>query len=85
MDEHSRERTGSEVSAQASRSPALSDEDVFRALSDRGGPEDADLLRDITSRIRRSIDDPRPSLSLDQIDDFIDGLVAKAKLDGRRA
>lgn len=60
------------------------DEGVFRALSSPGPVEDAAVLSEIRSRIRRSIDDPRPSLSLDRVDDVIDALVAKARSDGGR-
>jgi hypothetical protein len=59
--------------------------EAFRALAGGGPIEDAGLLSEIKARIRRSLDDPRPSLTLGEVDDFIDVLASKARAEVGRA
>ncbi|AWN48968.1 type II toxin-antitoxin system ParD family antitoxin [Methylobacterium terrae] len=47
--------------------------------------EDAERLDAIRARIRRSLDDPRPSLTLEQVDAHLEELFAEAEKDFRRA
>lgn len=57
-------------------------------LWQRQRQEDAERLDAIRTRIRRSLDDPRPSLTLDQVDTYLEELFAeaeKSEKDGRRA
>ncbi len=43
-----------------------------------GREDDAERLADIRARIRRSLEDPRPDLSLEEVDAELDALFAKA-------
>ena len=47
--------------------------------------EDAERLDAIRARIRRSLDDPRPSLSLEEVDANLEEMFAQAEKDARRA
>jgi antitoxin ParD1/3/4 len=47
--------------------------------------EDAERLNVIRSRIRRSLDDPRPDLTGDEVQANLDALFAEAEKDARRA
>ncbi|HRC26654.1 MAG TPA: ribbon-helix-helix domain-containing protein [Alphaproteobacteria bacterium] len=47
--------------------------------------EDAERLNAIRARVRRSIEDPRPSLSGDQADAHFDALFKKAEEDAGNA
>jgi antitoxin ParD1/3/4 len=48
--------------------------------------EDAERLNAIRARIRRSLDDPRPNMSLEEVDAFLAALFASAeKADGNAA
>ena len=85
MDDRSRDDIENEEFDRVSLSSGFSDEAIYHALSDSEAMDGAELLRAVKARVRRSIDDPRPSLSLDQIDVFLDGLVAERKRDGERA
>ena len=85
MDGRSKDIAAGEERSPASRPRGGTETDVFRVLSDGGPINDAEMLLEIRSRIRRSIEDPRPSLSLNQVDNFIAALVAKARADGGRA
>ena len=78
MDDQQKDVAGAGEIGSASHVDPDAEADVFRVLSEGAPLEDAEMLREIRSRIRRSIDDPRPSLSLNQVDCFIDALVAKA-------
>lgn len=44
--------------------------------------EDAERLDLIRARLRRSLDDPRPSLSGEEVRDSLEGLFAQARRDG---
>lgn len=83
MDDRSRDNATNEACNEPSHT--VGDEDIFRALSGFERIDEPEILQEIKAQIRRSIDDPRPSLSLDQVDAFIDTLVAGARVDGRRA
>ncbi len=54
-------------------------------LWQRRRQEDAERLEGIRARIRRSLDDPRPSLTLEQVDAQLEELFAEAEKDFRRA
>jgi antitoxin ParD1/3/4 len=54
-------------------------------LWQRQRQEDAERLEGIRARIRRSLDDPRPSLTLEQVDAQLEELFAEAEKDFRRA
>ena len=47
--------------------------------------EDAERLDAIRARIRRSLDDPRPDLSADEVQEHLDALFAEAEAQSRRA
>lgn len=47
--------------------------------------EDAERLNAIRARVRRSVEDPRPSLSGDEVDAHFDALFAKAEEDAGNA
>lgn len=47
--------------------------------------EDAERLNVIRSRIRRSLDDPRPDLTGDEVQANLDAMFAEAEKDARRA
>ncbi|MDP4024216.1 type II toxin-antitoxin system ParD family antitoxin [Methylobacterium sp. NEAU 140] len=47
--------------------------------------EDAEHLETIRARIRRSLDDPRPSLSLEEVEAHMEALFAETRRDRRRA
>lgn len=47
--------------------------------------EDAERLEVIRARIRRSLDDPRPALSLEEVDAELEKLFAQAEKDAARA
>ncbi|MGK6313257.1 ribbon-helix-helix domain-containing protein [Neorhizobium sp. DT-125] len=47
--------------------------------------EDAERLEAIRARIRRSIDDPRPSLTAEEMEDEMAAYMARAKKAGRDA
>ncbi|MCF4126859.1 type II toxin-antitoxin system ParD family antitoxin [Methylobacterium sp. SyP6R] len=47
--------------------------------------EHAKRLEAIRARIRRSLDDPRPDLTPEQVDAFLEELFAEAERDGRFA
>jgi antitoxin ParD1/3/4 len=47
--------------------------------------EDAERLEVIRARIRRSLDDPRPALSLKEVDAELEKLFAQAEKDAARA
>ncbi|QRE73043.1 type II toxin-antitoxin system ParD family antitoxin [Methylobacterium aquaticum] len=47
--------------------------------------EHAGRLNAIRARIRRSLDDPRPDLTLDEVDAALEALFAEAERDGRFA
>ncbi len=53
----------------------------FRAVRD----EDAKRLDLVRARIRRSLDDPRPALSLDEVDRSLTVLSAAARTERGRA
>lgn len=54
-------------------------------LWQRQRQEDTERLNVIRARIRRSLDDPRPSLSLEEVDAHLEELFAQAEKDARRA
>jgi antitoxin ParD1/3/4 len=57
-------------------------------LWQRQREEHAERLNTICARIRRSLDDPRPALTLDEVDAHLDELFTKAdkaEKDARRA
>ncbi len=85
MDDRPKDIAGAGELGSASHLHPDTGADIFHALSEGAPVEDTDMSREIRSRIRRSIDDPRPSLSLNQVDRFIDALVAKARADAGRA
>ncbi|MCJ2118876.1 type II toxin-antitoxin system ParD family antitoxin [Methylobacterium sp. J-001] len=47
--------------------------------------ENAERLDVIRARIRRSLDDPRPDLSSEEVQEHLDELFAEAQRDPRRA
>lgn len=47
--------------------------------------ENAEQLDSIRARIRRSLDDPRPSLSIDEVEAHMEALFARARDERRRA
>ena len=47
--------------------------------------EDAERLNVIRARIRRSLDDPRPDLTGDEVQANLDAMFAEAEKDDRRA
>ena len=83
MDDRSRDGTATEACENAVHT--VDEEDIVQSLSGPGGVADSELLQNVKARIRRALDDPRPSLSLDQVDAVIDALVAKARADSGRA
>ncbi|MGU3476638.1 ribbon-helix-helix domain-containing protein [Methylobacterium sp. D48H] len=62
---------------------ALLDEAVHALQRQRR--EDAERLDDIRARIRRSLDDPRPDLSIEEVQEDLDRMFAEARQDTRRA
>lgn len=54
-------------------------------MSMRQRQEDVERLNVIRARIRRSLDDPRPDLSLEEVDAYLEALFAEAEKDTRRA
>lgn len=54
-------------------------------LWQRQRQEDAERLNAIRARIRRSLDDPRPSLSLEQVDAHLEEVFTQAERDTSRA
>ncbi|MET3411686.1 MULTISPECIES: type II toxin-antitoxin system ParD family antitoxin [Methylobacterium] len=62
---------------------ALLDEAVHALQRQRR--EDAERLDDIRARIRRSLDDPRPDLSIEEVQEDLDRMFAEARHDTRRA
>jgi antitoxin ParD1/3/4 len=44
--------------------------------------EDAERLNAVRDRIRRSLEDPRPDMSLDEVDAHLDALFARAEQTG---
>lgn len=62
---------------------ALLDEAVHALQRQRR--EDAERLDDIRARIRRSLDDPRPDLSIEEVQEDLDRMFAEAWHDTRRA
>lgn len=54
-------------------------------LWQRQRQEDAERLNVIRSRIRRSLDDPRPDLTGEEVQANLDALFAEAEKDARRA
>ena len=65
----------------ASTSEAM--RDALR-LWQRQRAEDFERLEAIRARVRRSIDDPRPSLDEDEVDAQLERLFAEAGVDGAR-
>jgi len=59
-------------------------DDAVRALQ-RQRREQAEHLDSIRARIRRSLDDPRPDLTSEEVQDDLDRLFAEAERDFRRA
>jgi antitoxin ParD1/3/4 len=62
--------------------------DVLRdavRLWQRRRRDDAERLNVIRARIRRSLDDPRPALSLEEVDAHLEALFAQAENDASRA
>lgn len=47
--------------------------------------QNAEQLDSIRARIRRSLDDPRPSLSIDEVEAHMEALFAQARDERRRA
>lgn len=47
--------------------------------------ENAERLDVIRARIRHSLDDPRPDLSSEDVQEYLDGLFAEAERDSLRA
>jgi antitoxin ParD1/3/4 len=47
--------------------------------------EDAERLDNIRARIRRSLDDPRPDLSIGEVEENLERVFAEAERDFRRA
>lgn len=62
---------------------ALLDEAVHALQRQRR--EDAERLDDIRARIRRSLDDPRLDLSIEEVQEDLDRMFAEARHDTRRA
>ncbi|WP_409564823.1 type II toxin-antitoxin system ParD family antitoxin [Methylobacterium sp. J-026] len=62
---------------------ALLDEAVHALQRQRR--EDAERLDAIRARIRRSLDDPRPDLSIDEVQEDLERVFAEAERDFRRA
>lgn len=54
-------------------------------LWQRQRQEDAERLNVIRARIRRSLDDPRPDLTGEEVQQHLDALFAEAEKDARRA
>jgi antitoxin ParD1/3/4 len=46
---------------------------------------DSEQLDDIRARIRRALDDPRPSLSIDEVEAHMEALFAQTRDERRRA
>lgn len=59
-------------------------DDAVRALQ-RQRREKAEHLESIRARIRRSLDDPRPDLSSEEVQEDLDRMFAEAERDFRRA
>ncbi|MFN7090094.1 MAG: type II toxin-antitoxin system ParD family antitoxin [Allorhizobium sp.] len=67
---------------------ASADEAVLAAIEawHQATYDPADQLEAIRLRVRRSIDDPRPSLSVEEVDAALDEMMAKARaVPGRAA
>ncbi len=67
---------------------ASADEAVLAAIEawHRETDDPAEQLEAIRLRVRRSIDDPRPSLSIDEVDAALDEMMAEARpVSGRAA
>ncbi|WP_091978330.1 CopG family transcriptional regulator [Methylobacterium sp. 13MFTsu3.1M2] len=62
---------------------ALLDEAVHALQRQRR--EDAERLDDIRARIQRSLDDPRPDLSIEEVQEDLDRMFAEARHATRRA
>jgi antitoxin ParD1/3/4 len=75
-------RDGVEAGEYASVDAAL--DDAVRALQ-RQRREAAEHLESIRARIRRSLDDPRPDLSSEDVQDDLERMFAAAERDFRRA
>ncbi|GJE73912.1 MULTISPECIES: ribbon-helix-helix domain-containing protein [Methylorubrum] len=75
-------RESVEAGEYASTSDVLSD--AVR-LWQRRRRDDAERLNVIRARIRRSLDDPRPALSLEEVDAHLEALFAQAENDASRA
>lgn len=75
-------RESVEAGEYASTSDLLSD--AVR-LWQRRRRDDAERLNVIRARIRRSLDDPRPALSLEEVDAHLEALFAQAENDASRA
>ena len=85
MDDLLKAVAGEDKGERVSPSQLAAEANLLHLLSDGDSAEHAARLLDIKSRIRRSLDDPRPSLPLSQVDVFIDALVAKARAADERA
>ena len=66
----------------ASTSEAL--RDAIRVWR-RQRAEDADRLAVVRARIRRSLDDPRPNMTLGEVDAALDALFARSKAEEQAA
>lgn len=75
-------RESVEAGEYASTSEAL--RDAVRVWQ-RQRQEDAERLAAIKARIRRSLDDPRPSLSSEEVRESLEGLFAEARGDASLA